>query len=263
MTGHVELRHGRAAFDEGGSGPALLLIHGAEATRESFTALSAALMPRAYVVAYDQRGCGESAPGGEHHIPDLADDAAELMARLGHATFSVMGTSLGGRVAQSLAARHTSRLDRLILCNTWPLDRALTQLNPEGAARLRLLREGLPSTARELAEFFYTPEHVAEHPALARRFERVPATSARAMLALEVHAFEPSGLAIPTLCISGSQDRLVPAGVMSELASRLPRALFEVLAGVGHSAAVQAPERLADLIARFLTGSLDRSILTL
>ncbi|MBA2962160.1 MULTISPECIES: alpha/beta fold hydrolase [Ramlibacter] len=258
MTRFVDLHGHRTAYDVRGEGAPILLVHGAEATRESFSALAEALAAHACVVTYDQRGCGESAAdAGEHHIPDLAQDANDLMESLGFARFAVMGTSLGGRIAQSAALGQPARLTALVLCNTWPLDRAIADLHPEGARKLRTLRAGLPSSARALAEMFYTPAHVATHPQLADRFARAPSTSRRGLLAAETHPLlRAESISVTTLCLSGSEDRVVPSRVAKGLSARIPNSRFEPLPGVGHSAAVQAPALLADQIASFL----DRSI---
>jgi len=253
MTRFAELQHARTAYDDRGEGPVIVLLHGAEANRHSFDALAGALAPAARVINYDQRDCGETlGPRNEHQLADLANDAAELMVLLGHARYSVMGTSLGGRVAQVLALAHPQRLERLVLCNTWPVDRVLSEVNPQGTARLQALRAGLPATGRELAEMFYTPAHVHEHPALAGRFNSLKPASRRSALALQTCDFPRERLQMPVLCISGSEDRIVPPGVMRALADSLPRARWAALQGVGHSAAVQAPAALARLIADFL-----------
>ncbi|SFM92679.1 alpha/beta fold hydrolase [Variovorax sp. OV329] len=252
MTQFANLQGTHTAYELRGSGPAIVLMHGAEANRHSFDALAEALALHAQVVIYDQRECGETVnKTGEHHIPELAEDAAELMGHLGHARYSVFGTSLGGRIAQALAIAYPQRVQSLSLCNTWPLDRSLPELNPEGMARMQSLRAGLPETAGQLASMFYTPEHVARHPALTSRFASAM-PGKRSALAQEVHALDPARIQSPTLCISGSLDQVVPANVMQALAGRIPGAAWESLEGIGHSAAVQAPGLLAQAIVQFL-----------
>jgi 3-oxoadipate enol-lactonase len=258
VTRFADLRASRTAYEIQGSGSAILLVHGAEANRESFSALSLALSSQTAVplcvVSYDQRECGDTvSDGGPHGIPDLASDGVELMGRLGFERFAVMGTSLGGRIAQALAIAFPERVEALCLVNTWPLDRTLAQLNPAGVDRLRRLREGLPATALELAAMFYTPAHAARHPALARRFAHPKSGSRRGALALEVHALAPARIRAPTLCIAGEEDQVVPIAVMRALADCIDHAAFEAVPDVGHSMAVQAPDALAALIAHFLS----------
>jgi len=256
VTQFASLRATRTAYVLRGEGAPILLIHGAEATRESFSALALPLSQQQAtpmcVVSYDQRGCGESTGAGSAHgIPDLADDADELMASLGFRRYAVLGTSLGGRIAQALAMAHPDRVETLVLVNTWPLDATLAELNPQGVAQLRRLRAGLPATAAELAAMFYTRSHVASHPALAQRFARPPASPGREALAFETHALAEGRIKARTLCISGSEDPVVPPAVMRDLAARIPRAVFESIPHAGHSIAVQAPEVLASILLKF------------
>jgi pimeloyl-ACP methyl ester carboxylesterase len=259
MTRFADLRSTRTAYEMHGAGAPTLLIHGAEANRESFAQLSSALSSRANaplcVVSYDQRECGDTVSDGKpHSILDLAEDAAELMAKLGFKRFSVMGTSLGGRVAQALSIAYPDRVEALCLVNTWPLDRLLAQLNPTGVERLRTLRAGLPSTGQELAAMFYTAAHVAQHPALVQRFAHPKIGSRRNALTLEVHALPPERIQARTLCISGQEDQVVPTLVMRMVADHIARANLVTVPLAGHSIAVQAPATLAGLIADFVCG---------
>lgn len=255
MTRHADLSAMRTAYESRGDGPVIVLMHGAEASRASFDAVAETLSRHAHVVTYDQRGCGDTRDdGSEHHIPDLARDASELMACLGHARYSVMGTSLGGRVAQALAVLEPGRVERLVLCNTWPLSQRLSDLDPQGVARLQSLRAGLPASAAELAGLFYTPEYVARHPLVVDRYAKAPSVSRRGELAREAHGdLSPSRIEVPTLCIAGTRDEVVPLRVVREMAESLPHARLELLEGVGHAAAVLAPHALAMLIAGFLS----------
>src|SRR4051794_30254452 len=104
----------RVACTVTGSGPPLVLMHGAEGSHRMFDALGPHLAPSFTVIAYDQRDCGEpETPPVESTLADLADDAHALLASLGHARAHAYGTSFGGRVAQMLAHRQPQAVERL------------------------------------------------------------------------------------------------------------------------------------------------------
>ena len=87
-------------------GPLLILIHGAEADRKSFTPLIPALARHFTCVTYDQRNTSDTTnPSDTYSSADLADDAAALIGSLGLQA-QVWGTSYGGIIAQELAIRH-------------------------------------------------------------------------------------------------------------------------------------------------------------
>src|SRR5258708_39360820 len=94
------------AFERNGEGPPLLLLHGAEADHSMFDAFARLLAEHFTVIAYDQRDSGATRnPPEPYGLGELADDAAALIAALGHPRAHVFGASLGGVIAQALAAR--------------------------------------------------------------------------------------------------------------------------------------------------------------
>jgi pimeloyl-ACP methyl ester carboxylesterase len=100
-----------------GTGPVLLLIPGGPQDAGVFTGLAAHLADRYTVVAVDPRGNSRSVVTGEPGDLDVdlhADDAARLIAALGEEPAFVFGTSGGGQVALSLAARHPERVRTVV-----------------------------------------------------------------------------------------------------------------------------------------------------
>ena len=80
MTRFAQAGEVRVAFDIEGQGDPLLLMHGAEASRQMFAALVPLLAPHFTVIAYDQRDCGETeAPARPSTLADLARDAQQLL----------------------------------------------------------------------------------------------------------------------------------------------------------------------------------------
>lgn len=260
MTTFAQAGDVRIAFDRQGDGPPLLLMHGAEASRQMFAALVPHLSRHFSVVAYDQRDCGET-DGPEHGttLADLADDARQLIEALGLGPAHVFGSSFGGRVAQALALRHPGSVDRLALGSTWPLPRRYEELCPD-AQRLGDLRRGLPDTAEELASWFFPEPFLAQRPELRRIFANARPESPRsARRAATVQTTLDSGaadLVVPTLVVAGELDRVVPPSVTLAMARQIRGAQAVLLPAVGHATALQAPELLAHHITRFLLPSL-------
>ena len=260
MTRFVSCGAARIACEVSGRGPALLLMHGAEANRHSFDALSAHLTEHFTVIAYDQRDCGETeAPETPATLAELADDAHALASALGFSRTHVFGSSFGGRVAQALAARHPDLVERLVLGSTWPLPHALSDLNPHGVARLQALRGRLPETAEEVAGIFFPEPFLQQRPELRRIFANVQAANARTR---RRHAAVDSSLAVdwprltmPALLMTGELDQVVPPAVTLGMAGLLPHAGQVVLPGIGHATALQAPELVAAHLTRFLTAA--------
>lgn len=257
MTQFVDCGEARIACDAVGSGPPLLLMHGAEATRHMFADLLPHLTAHFRVITYDQRDCGDTqAPPAPATLRQLADDAHLLLRGLGLARAHVFGSSFGGRIAQALAALHPASVNRLVLGSTWPLPHALAELNPKGAQQLAALRSGLPQTAQALAAWFFPEPFLVERPALRDIFSAVrPASerSHRRALAVEDRLqIDWSAVKAPTLLLAGGLDRVVPPEFTRGIASHLPGAEFALLDGVGHATTLQAPGTVAQHLIRFL-----------
>ena len=256
MVHFADLQNSKTAYELTGHGRPILLIHGAEADRHSFRALANALSDSATVITYDQRDCGDTFNhAGTSSLIDLAHDAAQLIRWIGLGPVAVMGTSLGGRVAQVLALLYPAQVLDLMLCNTWPLPLQLSALNPEGHAKLRALAGELPASAQALAAMFYSAAFLDANTAVIERFAKRSANafrSARQAIALETFPVAVRQITSRSLLISGSADRIVPSTVMRDMHTFFANASFVELPGVGHSAAVEAPEKLAHEIRAFL-----------
>jgi haloacetate dehalogenase len=110
----------------GGSGPPLLLIHGAPQTHLSWHRVAPELAKKYTVVAPDLRGYGDSSKpeDGENHINyskrTMATDKVELMRHFGFDRFAVVGHDRGGRVAHRLALDHPAAVTRVSVLDIVP-----------------------------------------------------------------------------------------------------------------------------------------------
>jgi len=256
MTHFVQAGEVRVAYDRAGDGPPLLLMHGAEASRQMFAALLPHLAKHFSVIAYDQRDCGETeGPERASTLADLAHDAQQLIEALGLRRAHVFGSSFGGRVAQALALLHPHSVDRLVLGSTWPLPHPYEALCPD-ARRLGELRRELPTSAEELATWFFPPAFLEQRPELRRVFANARPESARSArrVATVQTLLDRSvvDIAAPTLVLAGELDRVVPPGVTLAMAAQIRGAESVLLPAIGHVTAMQAPELLAQHIAGFL-----------
>lgn len=247
----------RTAFDITGNGSPLLLIHGAEGSRRSFDRLVPQLSARFTVIVYDQRDCGETENAAEpSDLRLLAADAVELLQGTGHFPAHVFGTSFGGRVAQTVALLHAPAVRRLVLASTWALPLSLRDLNGEVVVEMARLRERLPDSAEQLAEYFFPSAFLSEYPQFRQHFARASVRSARSdrrAQAVNDHPTLAAGdIAAKTLLLAGACDRLVPSALTVGMKDAIRDTESAVLAGVGHITCVQAPKEVADHLQRFL-----------
>jgi pimeloyl-ACP methyl ester carboxylesterase len=245
------------AFKRTGEGPPLLLLHGAEADHSQFNAFGALLAPHFTVIAYDQRDSGETRnPPSPYGPVELADDAGALITALGYRRAHVFGTSLGGVIAQLLAARHPDRIDCLVLASTFRPGLQLSAINPEEFPKIAALRSKLPESSAELAQYFYTRDYLADHPEVADRFKANKRSAEqkqrRGAILSQPIVFSPGAISAPTLVLAGAEDRLIPPAHTLSLAREIAGARTAEIAGVGHVGTIQNPAAIAREVQAFL-----------
>lgn len=253
-----------------GEGPAIIFLHGFGGSTFSWRYALDSFAATHRVIALDFPGFGWSERDATR---DLGHEAhalrvVRLMDALGVDAATLVGHSMGGAIAQRLAARYPERVDGLLLVNS---ETAAERRPWERAVRrLRGLRFAGPALER-------TP--VAAHPALRIALRRMvadpacvtdemvdgycdgltrPGTSrCMARMAARALAEEPIDLGTiraPTLVVSGAMDRVVPPTVGEGIAASIPGARHVVLPSVGHMAPEEQPEAFHLVLDGFLEG---------
>jgi haloacetate dehalogenase len=121
----------------GGSGPPLLLIHGAPLTHLSWFRVAPELAKKYTVVAADLRGYGDSSKpeDGQKHVNyskrTMAQDQVELMKHFGFNRFAVVGHDRGGRVAHRLALDHPEVVTRMSVLDIVPTQYLYTHVTKD------------------------------------------------------------------------------------------------------------------------------------
>ena len=121
----------------GGSGPPVLLLHGAPQTHISWRLVAPKLAANYTVVATDLRGYGDSSkpPDGENHANyskrAMALDQVEVMRHFGFQTFPVIGHDRGGRVGHRMALDHPDKVTKLAVLDIIPTHYIYTHVTIE------------------------------------------------------------------------------------------------------------------------------------
>jgi pimeloyl-ACP methyl ester carboxylesterase len=195
-----------------------------------------------------------------YSIADMAGDALGVLDALGLQRAHVCGASMGGMIAQHLAARHPQRVKSLTLMMTTSGSRKLPQ--PSLSVQRALLKRPADNSPEAAAERMqglfgvigspaYPPDAAelrAQLLAYALRANR-PAGTARQLMAVAADGDRTPLLpriSAPTCVIHGSADPLVPLGCGQDLAARIPGAVIDIVPGMGHDLPQRLLERFAD-----------------
>jgi pimeloyl-ACP methyl ester carboxylesterase len=249
--------------------PLAVLLHGIGGGREGWASTGPALAAACFtVLAVDLPGYGHSAPLAEPSIDAFAAAVQRLIETTdasGQGAALVVGHSLGGMVAQALAATAPQCVAALVLAGTSPAfgssDGAWQQ--EFLAARLAPLDAGLgmPGLAARLVPAMAgrdaTPERLAAAQAL---MAGVPEATYRAVLPALVRFDRRAALpaiGVPTLVLAGEDDRTAPPAVAQRMAARIAHAECRVLPRTGHLLMLENPAAfdaaLIDFVQRRVT----------
>ncbi|MFI1255208.1 alpha/beta fold hydrolase [Streptomyces netropsis] len=236
---HAESADGiRIAYQSHGDGTPVVLLAGQANSHHWWDHVRADFHVAHRTITFDYRGTGESdKPDEPYSTEGFARDVIAVLDDLGVDRAHVYGTSMGGRVAQWLAARHPRRIRALILGCTSPG-------GPHGIERGEEVRRSLarpgPAARQALLELMYTQAWLATHPGPYTTLgdpSMPPHARRRHLAASHQHdAWDAlPDICAPTLVVHGSDDLLNPTANAARLASRIPGARLELIPGARHA----------------------------
>jgi pimeloyl-ACP methyl ester carboxylesterase len=206
------------------------------------------------IVRRDRRAAG-------YTLEDMADDAVGLLDHLGVERAHVVGASMGGMIAQTVAIRHPDRVLTLvsIMSNTGARWSGLPAFGilPMFLKRAPRDREGFAAHTIAVFEAIGSPGYppdaneIRERAYLAHSRGIDPAGSARqlaAILAAPDRTEELRRLRVPTLVIHGTADRMVLPSGGRDTAKAIPGARLELIEGMGHDLPRALWPRIIDAI---------------
>ncbi len=252
-------------YDVQGEGPPLLLINGLGFGRWAWFKQLPAFTRHFRTITFDVRG----ERGLRHGVADLTEEVVALLDHLGVGKTHVLGTSLGGFVAQELALARPDLVERLVLVCTSYGGRGPEAMSPGAMADMMGLGTfSADAAARKALEAATDDVYRAEQP---EEFEQIvrwrladsPSAVSYYEQARAGARFDLSGdvghITSPTLVIHGAHDRYVPQANAAALAEAIPGAKLRVLDAAGHLVFI---ERFGDVnreVVRFLKGPRRRS----
>jgi pimeloyl-ACP methyl ester carboxylesterase len=230
---------------EGKGNRTILLIHGHPFDRTMWDPQVEFLRNDFRVVVPDLRGYGKTAlPNGCRMttLASFAGDCLRLLDALGIQEAGVVGLSMGGQIALELFRQDQSRVNALVLADTFAgLDGEETkQLRLTTADRLE--REGMAPYAAEVLTKMITSSNAARYPQIAihvlRMMRMTPPSGAAAALRGRAQRMDYTPLLqsiqVPTLVVVGREDEYTPVTVADELHRSIPRSQLAVIDDAGH-----------------------------
>jgi pimeloyl-ACP methyl ester carboxylesterase len=241
--------------------PALVCVHGLRGNAHAFDGFARRFADRYHVISLDVRGRGDSAwsPDGKYQMTDYASDLEGVVDQLGLATFSYIGTSMGGRIGMTYAAKNGQRLSRLILNDIGPdgeagsdritreagkapesfetYDAAVDYLRETAGVASRMSEEALQERARYTFKQRDDGRWIAKNdPEFLR--QRAAAGTAHDPTAMW-RALE--ALTCPGLVLWGTVSDVLSEGQANKIVQTLQDGTLAPVPGVGHTPTLEEP----------------------
>jgi pimeloyl-ACP methyl ester carboxylesterase len=214
----------------------------------------------AWMVVRHTIGLRVNAP---YAVADMAADTLGVMDALGIQRAHVCGASMGGMIAQHLAAKHADRVRSLTLMMTSSGARSLPR--PSAQVQRALMaspadrsREAIVRHIEQLFALIGSPAYPTDPARLRQRLEASvarayrPAGTARQLAAIVADGDRSALLgriAAPTQVIHGDADALIPLPAGQDVARKIAGATLDIVPGMGHDLPLQLLARFADTIA--------------
>ncbi|PXX65339.1 pimeloyl-ACP methyl ester carboxylesterase [Nocardia tenerifensis] len=237
-----------------GAGPTLVFLHYWGGTARTWQPVLDRLPGRA-TLTLDARGWGRSRElPGPYSLEQLARDTRDVIAAAGVTDYVLVGHSMGGKVAQLVAAARPAGLVELVLVAPGPAKPAAF-VTPEYREGLSHAYDSAETTAAALDTVLTATPLNAHLRAHVLADSRAGAPAARREWPLHGIAQDitaaAQNIAVPVLVVAGEQDRVEPVEVLRDnLLPYLSEADLRVIAGSGHLIPLEAPAALASLLLR-------------
>jgi pimeloyl-ACP methyl ester carboxylesterase len=266
----VARREGAEVYYEvRGEGPPLLLVEGLGYGLWMWRGQSPALARRFRLIVFDNRGVGRSSPlPGPYSVPDFARDALAVLDAERIDRAAVLGASMGGFIAQSLAAQAPDRVAALVLACTSPGGPDAKPMPVETWTEVtrKVPDESEPDRLRRTMQTALTPGFPTDHRAeldavLADRLASPTDPTQWMYQALSVREFDAresdARLTIPVLVTTGTEDRVVPWTNSLLLYKTIPRASLALFRGQNHLHLLERPTEFNAIVEEFLSRPAD------
>ena len=265
----IEVHGCRYYAEISGKGEPLLLLHGFTGNSDTWTETIDYLKEHYTCIAVDIIGHGRSScPADEerYNIELAARDMNELMNKLGHFKFHLLGYSMGGRLALTIAALFSNSVKSLLLESASPglktSEERLQRKKADANLAEKIEQEGIESFEKYWSEIplFATQQKLPQEKRTAIRQQRLQNSVVGLSCSLKGMGTgsQPSwwgalsDLSMSVLLVTGTEDRKFTK-IASQMVQLIPSAVWKEINGAGHAIHVEDSAKFGTIIKEFLS----------
>ena len=251
--------------------PVLLLLHGFGSSLQTWDIWSSKLEEHYRVIRLDLPGFGLTGPSPVHDYSEQNDVStlSHFVDKLGLSSFSLMGHSMGGKMAWGLAALMPERVDALVLMapDGYPQIKDIGKKPYQMPAIMGVMKFCLPKIlVRKSIEPAFFDASVLSESLVDRYYDMLRAPGVRAAIldrANQTIYTDPvprlKKITAPTLLIWGEADQMIPSSNAKSYSEVLSKSLTVLLPRLGHLLQEEQPEKALEKVVEFLNSTLKRS----
>lgn len=244
--------------------PALVLLHGFASSLHTWEAWAKLLEADHRIVRLDLPGSGLTGldPNGDYSQRRMIEIVLAVMDQLGLKRATIVGNSMGGRVAWAFAAEYPERVEKLVLISPDGFASPGRDYGQkfEAPAMLRIMTRVLPKVfvRPQLASAYGDPKRLTD-ATFGRYYDLMLAPGIRSAMitAMEQTVISDprpalAGIRAPTLLLWGERDALIPFSNAADYLKALPNARLVSFPALGHVPFEEAPEESIEPLKTFL-----------
>ena len=254
-------------FHEAGDGPPLLMLHGSGPGVSAWANWQRAIEPlsrTSRVLALDIVGFGQTERPADirYSLRSWTDHVWAFLDAVGVEKASIVGNSLGGRIALQMAEDDPARLDRLILMGSpgvgmtlTPGLRALREYEPSYAAMKTLLKTYFAVDPALITDELVKIRYEASaEPGAHDSYRMMFFDPRHAGSELSITEEQVRAVRNPTLLVHGREDQVVPLEVSLNMLRLIPHADLHVFSQCGHWTQIERADEFNRVVADYLRG---------
>jgi pimeloyl-ACP methyl ester carboxylesterase len=246
--------------------PAVILLHGFGSSLQTWDAWADALSDKFRVIRYDLPGFGLTGPDptGDYTDTRSVQVLLALMDRLGLAKASIIGNSMGGKLAWAFAAAHPDRVAKLVLVSPDGFASPGFEYGkkPDVPVTMRLLPYVLPGfMLRASLVPAYADQAMLTDSLVGRYADMMRAPGVRGAIIARMQQYLPENpepqlkhITAPTLLIWGERDGMIPFTNAQDYLRAIPGSRLVAFPDLGHIPQEEAPDRSLAPVRQFLNG---------
>jgi Predicted hydrolases or acyltransferases (alpha/beta hydrolase superfamily) len=281
ISGKVKVNDINIYYEVHGEGEPFLLIEGLGYSSWMWFKQIPKFSEEYKAIVFDNRGVGNTdKPDSEYTIDMMADDAADLLSAIGLDSAHVLGVSMGGFIAQEMALKYPDMVRSLVLVSTsfggnsfkdsglwstfvtlWGLMPPILDLSGKGSGMVNSFGLTPEEKIRYGLSLAFTPEYFKTHPEEVDQIvewrlanpQPPYAWKRQFMAGINFNAADRvHQIGVPTLVVTGSEDRVVSPESSKRLAEKIPNSRLITVEGTGHLLFIEQAEEFNKIVLNFL-----------